>query len=226
MHHPPPWSCEGITTRIATFGWGATFVVAFALLFAGGAGAVTGSETSSSSSSSFRQTVDIPRDNVLAALALGVRGSHAIDHVANIERSGVIDRSFHRDFDLSDDDALLLLALGRDGGFGLRHSGFGDPFFGHGFGHGFGFRDPFLHDRFFFDDDLIGDVGASSRQERSVSQRVDLDEDDVIAALALGRGFVDLEDIADIEWTSRALSESSRDFDIDEDDALLWLALR
>ena len=78
--------------------------------------------------SSFDRDVNIPRDNVLAALALGVRGHSAFDRIANVHQRAFLDTSFDNDFRLDDRDVLLLLALRGDGGFSSDLLGFA-PFF-------------------------------------------------------------------------------------------------
>jgi len=185
------------------------------LLLSGNAFAQTSTDVSASQSSELHQTIDIPRDNVLAALALGAHPD--IWEIANFDRSFVFEREFDRDVDIDEDDALLWLALDRNGGSGLRRALILDSVFDDDFGFGgFGFG---------FHDDLgFADVSESRRQSRNVEQTVDIDRDDVLSALALG-GHFDLWDIADVDRSSSASTDVSRDIDLDDEDLLLWLAL-
>lgn len=236
MHHRGPGTFEGIPTKTYRFGAAAVLFVTGALLLSGTAFAVTTSETSASQEATFSQEIDIPRDNVLAALALGLHGNRALALVSNVDRVGTFERSFDRNIDLDDDDVLLLLALDRSGSSFRRaiiadalfdddifgHRTFGDPFFGHR-----GFGDPFRSGPFrnsVFDDDIFFDGSTSARAERALHRSVDLSDDDVLAALALG-GNIDIWDIADIEFGSSSSFDFDSDFDLDDDDTLLWLAL-
>ncbi|HWG89425.1 MAG TPA: hypothetical protein VNZ52_01110 [Candidatus Thermoplasmatota archaeon] len=221
---------------------GALFLVVLAApLLAGFAAAQDGSSSTSdeTATSSYRQTIDIPRENVLAALALGCCDD--IEEIANIDRSYTATSRFSRSADLSDDDVFSLLALdgdgsdlldllllSRNGGFGRSSSGFDsddfeefddfeDDTFRDGFGRTHRFGD--LDDEF-----GIADVNGNEAATRTLSQRVSLDREDVFLALALGEDD-DLWDIADIDRTRTETRSLNRDVNFDEDDAFLWLAL-
>lgn len=104
---------------------------------------VGGFRTSSSSGSSysFSQRIDIPPDNVIAALALANsgffgRGQIDIGSIANIDRRATSDVYSRNSVSLDRQDALILLALGGNSGFyGTSSSpflggGYGSPLFG------------------------------------------------------------------------------------------------
>ena len=79
-----------------------------------------GSSTSSSAgeSSSFSQQVDIPPDNVIAALALGnsgLFGLRSIADIANIQRTASSSAFKDQNVNLDTNDVLLALALGNRG---------------------------------------------------------------------------------------------------------------
>jgi hypothetical protein len=59
---------------------------------------------------------------------------------------------------------------------------------------------------------------------QSINQNVDLDEDDVLAALALGGGSASIGDIADIHRSVRTSEDLSRNVDLDTNDVLAALA--
>lgn len=185
--------------------FGTSLLVGFALLLsAGGASAQTSAGTQASQTTGFSQTVDIPEENVFAALVLD--DSVDIRDIANIQRSVDLGQSISSDSDLDREDTLLLLAL--------DNNGFGSSsLFGGGFGG--------------FDDDgfLFGGDFDSTRNLRSFTdQRVSIDEDDVLLALALD-GSTDFDDIADISLQQNLSREASRDSDLDRNDVLLLLAL-
>lgn len=74
---------------------------------------------------------------------------------------------------------------------------------------------------------LPADVRLDAETESEFTQRVDLDEDTVLLAIALERtGFdVDFEDIVDIEIERRVEAEQGQRVDLDDDDVLLAIAL-
>src|SRR5581483_5122035 len=176
---------EGMDTKLRT-ALALAFIVGAALFVTGAASADSNSAATNTASSSVSQTVDIPTDNVLLALALD--SSPSIWDVANIHQavtnSGSVSQSNH----IGTNDALLALALGNGGvGFGSRsvlfNSGLGLNDFGT-LGAFNTFNNPFL-----FSNSLGGgDQSQSASQSRVVDQRVSLNQNNVLAALALGRG--------------------------------------
>lgn len=100
---------------------------------------------SQGSTSTFDQSVSIPADNVIAALALSHGGFGrpiSVWDIANVHQAGSFSSFANQNVGLSSNDVLLALALGNRG-FGTS-SLFGvSPFFGTGFGspvfvHSFG----------------------------------------------------------------------------------------
>jgi hypothetical protein len=160
------------------------------MLFAGMASAASSTDAQQTTSASVHQDVNIPTDNVLLALALD--SSPRLSDVANIHRTASTSNSVSSSSNLGTNDVLLALALGNGGGSGfgarsllLNSNGFGSGFntFGSGFGT-LGINDPF-----FSSSSLgVGDVSRSSSTQQTVDQSVSLNQDTVLAALALGHG--------------------------------------
>ncbi|HVL47230.1 MAG TPA: hypothetical protein VM889_01595 [Candidatus Thermoplasmatota archaeon] len=172
---------------------------------------------------SFDRDIDFDRDTVLLALALGPgRATRSLFDTANsfldipLVASGsasIVARDDRfRDVDLDEGDVFALLAFGeRDLDVLIpRSSRLG------GIGLGSGFGDCGLATRG-FDRDL----------SQRVTQRVDLDRDDVLLALALDRnGFDVLDQLPGRISRTLETSDDLRTLvDFDEDDVLLGLAL-
>lgn len=182
-----------------------SLLVGLALLATGGASAQTSTATQASQTTGFNQTIDIPEENVFAALVLD--DSVDIDEIANVDRSLVRSQDVGQDVDLDREDVFLLLALDNAGGLGSSSL--------FGFGGLGGFDDDFL---------FGSDLDASQSLRATTGQRVSVDEDDLLLALALDDS-TDFEDIADFEVRRDFDRARSIDSDLDRDDALLLLAL-
>jgi hypothetical protein len=159
------------------------------LLLSGGALAQSSTETRAARSSSLDQEVDIPRENTLAALVLGVDD---IEDIANIHRAVSQESEFEREVDLDEDDVLAALVLSRggfdgfgwDGRHGTRAVLLDDDRWRDDFGRRVvivddGWRDRFdgrvrIVDRDFDDHDRLSWMDARHRHD------VDLDEEDIL----------------------------------------------
>ncbi|MEA3201472.1 MAG: hypothetical protein QOE90_2900 [Thermoplasmata archaeon] len=78
--------------------------------------AATSTSSSSTTSSSSNQNVNIPFDNVLAALALGLRGPGALSAISSGSSTSTTTSSASQNVALGTNDVLAALALGRSGG--------------------------------------------------------------------------------------------------------------
>lgn len=116
------------TNKMVKYGLLLLGVAALAAPFAA---ADTTSSTSSSSQSSVSQSVSIPQENVLAALALGGGGFLTLNQIADINRQASVSSTFDRSLSLDENDVLLALALRNNGAFG--GSFLGNGFFGTSF---------------------------------------------------------------------------------------------
>ena len=168
---------------------------------------MTGTDTHASRTSEIRQDVDLDRDDLLGALVLDAD----FEDIADVHRSSLMSSSFSRDVDLDEDDVFAALVLGNAlGGHGLRdlddrrlvRLGDDDLLVREHVFIDLDGRDRLLDDDFrfrtsgfgtlggfdrldAFDDDDLFDIDASSSLSRSLHRDVDLDEDDVLAALIL-----------------------------------------
>ncbi len=147
------------------------------------------------------QTVDIDDDTVLLGIALANNGAHDIDF--NTLRDFTLTRteaaSQVRVADLRRDDVFSALALGFDARGGSL-------------------------------DTLacVSDVSRETSISETLSQTVNLDENNVLLAIALSNsvgGPLRFSDVADISQVERIESERIQAVDVDREDAFLALAL-
>lgn len=181
---------EGINTKARTI-VALGLLAGAAMLIPGIASATSSSTSTATTTTGTHQTVDIPTDNVLLALAIDPNPS--LGDVANIHRSTSSSDSVSSNSNIGTNDALLAIALGRGGSdFATRNLLFDNGFgfssgFDTGFGTGFGTLgfSPFLTTSL-----VPGDQSRSTTTSQSVDQSVSFNQDTVLAALALGHGSV------------------------------------
>lgn len=181
-----------------------SLVVALALggtlLIAGAASAASATTAQRTDSASDSQTISIPTDNVLLALAAG--GSPSIGDVANIHRSTTASSAVSSNANIATNDALLALALGNGGStFAARSLLLGTSGFGLGSLGTFGSLGTLgtfgtfgtlgsLGTLGTFGTLGVGNQARSVTTTRVVDQTVSFNPDTVLAALALGHGSV------------------------------------
>lgn len=184
----------------------------------GGASTTSARETSTDTE---KQRVDIPRDNVLAALALGI--PVRLEDVANIDRSATRTEQVERRTHLDENDVLLTLALQRRGYGGPTYLGIGGLYGGYSYaGHPYaGYGGPYGPYG------GIGDVRLAEREGYATRQRVHLDDETVLAALALGYGggAYGLRGIADLDRSVTQTRAYDRSADLERGDVIAVLAL-
>lgn len=147
------------------------------------------------------QTVDIDEDDVLLGIALANNGASGVSWQAlrDWEQSATRFRQETRVADLDRDDVFSALALGVDAD--------GDSLTALA---------------------CVSDIDASIRETTTQSRQVDLEEEEVLLAIALNNavgGGLDLEDVADISESERTTAEKHRDTEVDREDTFLALAL-
>lgn len=196
------------------------------LLATGAAAADSVSSQQNSETTRDTQTVSIPTDNVLLALALG--GSPTLADVANVHHTTTATSSLTTNRDISTNDALLALALQNGGssfaarslilGDGLGTSGLGLTGFGP-----FGFT-TFRHDL------IPGSSFQSETATRTLDQTVSFNEDTVLAALALGHGSFwganGLSSVSNFDRTLAFWDSFDSRASLDDSSVLATLALR
>jgi len=170
------------------------------------------------------QTITVPSDNVLLALALG--GSPRLSDVADVHRTTTTTSSQSTSRDISTDDALLALALQHGGSSSAERSLLlGDRLGFSTFGS-FG-----TFPTFRFSNDVVpGSSSSSATASRVVDQTVSFDRDTVLSALALGQGgffgFDGLRSVADFDRNVTDSTSFTTNTALDSNSVLATLALR
>lgn len=167
----------------------------------GGVSGVGDAEQSLVNEWSRNQTVDVDEDDILLGIALANNGATGVDweSLRDITQTSVRFNVEARIADLDREDVFSALALGVDAE----------------------------------SDSLaalacVSDVEATHRETTDYTRMVDLEEDDVLLAIALKNsvgGELDFEDVADISETMKATLDESRDVNVDREDTFLALAL-